>query len=72
MFENSALAIRPYHRPWQQDADLLYADNGGHGMLFRTFDSQLMLALHRPNKRPVERPLFLPVREEVGRLTVNS
>lgn len=56
--------------PWQQDEELLYDDNGGHGMLFHTFDGQLMLALHHPNKRPLERPLFLPVRETAGRLSV--
>ncbi len=56
--------------PWQQDPDLLYDDNGGHGMLFHTFEGQLMLALHRPNKRPLERPLFLPVREENGGLSL--
>ena len=56
--------------PWRQDDELLYEDNGGHGMLFHTFEGQLMLALHRPNRRPLERPLFLPVREVAGRLAV--
>ena len=38
-----------------------------HGMLFRTFDGELMLALHAPNSQR-ERPHFLPVREWEGRL----
>ena len=29
---------------------LVYQDSG-HGMLFRTFDGQLMMVLHRPFKR---------------------
>jgi beta-xylosidase len=33
--------------PWEQ-LDVLIGDNSGHGMLFRTFDGQLMLVLHQP------------------------
>ncbi|MBW8782515.1 MAG: family 43 glycosylhydrolase [Verrucomicrobia bacterium] len=35
--------------PWEQLAPLVGGDSG-HGMLFRTFDGQLMLMLHRPFK----------------------
>ena len=35
--------------PWIQQKDLLFKENGGHGMLFRTFENKLMLALHQPN-----------------------
>jgi arabinan endo-1,5-alpha-L-arabinosidase len=56
--------------PWRHDPEPLYSDDGGHGMLFHTFEGQLMLALHHPNRRPYERPLFLPVREENGRLSL--
>lgn len=35
--------------PWTQLAPLVRADSG-HGMLFRRFDGQLMLVLHRPFK----------------------
>jgi len=56
--------------PWKQDPTPLYSQDGGHGSLFRTFDGQLMLQLHKPNKSPHERPLFLPVREDNGRLHV--
>jgi len=54
--------------PWEQDPDPLYAGDGGHGMLFRTFGGGLMLALHTPNKTPDERPILLPVVEEDGHL----
>jgi arabinan endo-1,5-alpha-L-arabinosidase len=41
--------------PWQQKAEPLFSDDGGHGMIFRRFDGQLMLALHQPNKTGLER-----------------
>jgi arabinan endo-1,5-alpha-L-arabinosidase len=41
--------------PWvQQDAPLV-TDDGGHGMIFKRFDGQLMLVFHRPNSRSLER-----------------
>ncbi len=49
--------------PWQQVAEPLYAGDGGHCMVFRTFDGQLWLAFHRPNQSPDERPQFVPLRE---------
>lgn len=48
---------------WQQQPEPLYAGDGGHCMVFRAFDGTLMLALHRPNKTPDERPQFIPLRE---------
>ena len=47
--------------PWKHDQEPLFADDGGHGMLFETFDGQLMLALHRPNISPNERAVFIPL-----------
>jgi GH43 family beta-xylosidase len=41
--------------PWQQQAEPLYAEDGGHGMVFRRFDGGLMLALHQPNRDLDER-----------------
>ncbi len=36
---------------WIQQSDPLYSDDGGHGMLFETFDGKLMMVLHAPNNR---------------------
>ena len=36
--------------PWEQLPPLVRGDSG-HGMLFHTFDGQLMMVLHRPFKR---------------------
>lgn len=49
--------------PWQQAEEPFYKKDGGHGMLFRTFDGQLMLAIHTPNHSPFERTTLLSVIE---------
>lgn len=56
--------------PWEQQPEPLYAGDGGHCMVFRGFDGQLWLALHRPNRTPDERPLFVPLREHGATLAV--
>lgn len=62
--------------PWEHVSEPLFARDGGHGMLFRTFDGQLVLSLHRPNKGPLERTRLFLVGERpdglpyvIGRLT---
>lgn len=35
--------------PWKQQENLLFNQNGGHGMLFETLDGRLMLTFHGPN-----------------------
>jgi hypothetical protein len=54
--------------PWVHDHSPLFTDDGGHGMVFRTFDGELLLTLHTPNKTPHERPRFFRVSEQEGRL----
>ena len=44
--------------PWVQQAAPLFAEDGGHGMIFRRFDGQLMLVLHQPNKERERARLF--------------
>lgn len=56
--------------PWQQHPEPLYAGDGGHCMVFRTFDDQLCLAFHRPNPSPDERPVFVPLRETESTLEI--
>ena len=51
--------------PWKQQAEPLFADDGGHPMLFRRFDGQLMMILHQPNHVPDERARLLEV-EDTG------
>lgn len=35
--------------PWKQQPNLLFAKDGGHGMLFESLEGKLMLTLHGPN-----------------------
>lgn len=58
--------------PWTQRPTALFAADGGHPMLFRRFDGQLMLALHQPNKTPFEREQFLAIDEVNDDLVLRS
>jgi arabinan endo-1,5-alpha-L-arabinosidase len=44
--------------PWIQQAEPIYRDDGGHPMLFRTFDGRLVMSLHAPNSGPGQRIRF--------------
>jgi arabinan endo-1,5-alpha-L-arabinosidase len=56
--------------PWEHEEHPLYRNDGGHGMIFRTWEGQLMLTIHTPNKTPEERPIFLSISEAEGRMTI--
>lgn len=58
--------------PWEQEREPIFRSDGGHGMIFRTFEGELMLALHTPNNTPDERPVFIPLEERDGRLSVRE
>jgi GH43 family beta-xylosidase len=40
--------------PWQNHTPI-YTKNGGHGMIFKSFDEKLLMALHQPNSHNLER-----------------
>lgn len=48
---------------WTIDQTPLFDRDGGHGMLFKTFDGKLTLILHQPNETPLEHPVLIPVSE---------
>lgn len=50
--------------PWKQLPKPLFDRDGGHCMLFRTFDGQLTLSLHQPNGGEKERAHFFSIKEE--------
>ena len=56
--------------PWAHMPEPLYTGDGGHCMVFDTFEGQLMLALHRPNGTPNERPYFIPVTDTGSSFTI--
>jgi hypothetical protein len=57
--------------PWRQSAEAIFAQDGGHGMLFRDFGGCLWMTLHRPNNSPNERPMWVEVTERDGGLAVS-
>ncbi len=54
--------------PWTHPPAPIFDDDGGHGMIFKTFDGQWLLSLHQPNKKNKERPRLFIVEEEHGSL----
>lgn len=44
--------------PWRQEPVPIFPVNGGHGMMFRDLEGQLIFALHFPNDKYMERPMF--------------
>ena len=63
--------------PWKQLEAPLYskelggANDGGHGMIFKTIEGKLYLSIHSPNTKTEKNPtlaIFVPVREEGDRL----
>ncbi|MBQ8803085.1 MAG: family 43 glycosylhydrolase [Tyzzerella sp.] len=43
---------------WTPDEKELYDENGGHGMIFETFEGTWKFVCHVPNSSPDERPFF--------------
>jgi hypothetical protein len=50
----------------------LYTKDGGHGMLFGTFDGRLYFTFHSPNASLSERPCFVEVEDLGDRLAVKE
>jgi len=44
--------------PWRQMDEPLLAIDGGHGMIFRTFDDRLVMPIHQPNDGKIRMRLF--------------
>ena len=55
--------------PWKEHK-VIYGKNGGHGALFRTFEGELKLVLHGPNRRGLEHLRILDVAETADGLAV--
>lgn len=61
--------------PWKQDKELLFEANGGHGMLFRSFEGRLMLSMHYvdpADARPTRQPMFIEVDDSGDRLILKK
>ena len=56
--------------PWKHNNELLYKEDGGHGMLFRNLSGQLLFTMHYPNTNDLERPVIVRVTEENGTIRI--
>lgn len=56
--------------PWVHLEKELFAENGGHGMIFKAFDGKLYMSLHQPNGTPNERPRFFEICEKDDKLVM--
>ncbi len=52
--------------PWVQEPAPIWAEDGGHGMIVRALDGELLLTLHQPNDTPNERAVFRRLVERDG------
>jgi len=57
--------------PWV-DQRTIYTDNGGHGMIFETFEGDLLLSLHQPNSGGRERLHLFEVTDDGETLSVGK
>ncbi len=44
--------------PWEQIPEPLMARDGGHGMIFQSFDGRLIMPIHQPNSGPTRMHLY--------------
>ena len=57
--------------PWKKQ-EIIYKKNGGHGMLFRSFDGDLLMALHQPNTSEKERLHLFKIKDTGNKLIVEE
>jgi arabinan endo-1,5-alpha-L-arabinosidase len=58
--------------PWTVDPEPIYRDDGGHPMLFRSFDGKLILVVHQPNKQQRERARLFELILENGDIALKA
>ncbi len=56
---------------WIHHDHLLFEENGGHGMIFRSKQGELIFTLHYPNDKYCERPLFVKILEEKDTIRIS-
>ena len=54
---------------WVQRDELLFKKDGGHGMIFKTFDDKLLLLLFA-EQASLERPAYFELEDKNGMLYV--
>ncbi|MCF7689155.1 MAG: glycoside hydrolase family 43 protein [Cephaloticoccus sp.] len=56
--------------PWEQTDEPLFAQDGGHAMIFRTLENKLVMTLHAPNQPGGERARLRVVKETADGLAL--
>lgn len=49
---------------WKHSDELLFSENGGHGMIFESFEKEKYFVFHSPNITPNERPCLIKIAEK--------
>ena len=57
---------------WKQNKHLAFQEDGGHGMVFRTFEGQLLMTVHQHNQTPNERTKFFPAKVVDGEILLEK
>jgi len=58
--------------PWKQCQYPLFEKDGGHGMIFESYDGRLLLSIHTPNDTPNERAAFFELSEMAYGLEIKN
>lgn len=57
---------------WSHQNEKFYPKDGGHGMLFTTYEGKMYYTLHYPNEKYKEAPVFFPVTETSDTLIISE
>ncbi len=57
---------------WIHDERLLFSKDGGHGMIFESYDGELYFICHQPNTTPLERPCLTKLEEKDNTLIIKA
>ena len=58
--------------PWKQHPEPIFDRDGGHGMIFKTFEGKLCLVLHQPNSGGAERAHFFELEDTGNTLIIKN
>jgi len=58
--------------PWRQNDAPLWAEDGGHGMIFQGLDGRLFVTFHTPNRTPAERPVFIEIEDAANGIRLKA
>ena len=58
--------------PWKHIGPPLFEQDGGHGMLFKNFEGELLLSIHQPNRGSLERLHLFHVEDAGDRLILGD